>query len=189
MHRILLLIFFLSIALLSCTGSRKHFEWVKVNTVPYLQTQTTTVKDRSLEPKEVQITVYLKEKSKTDYFGSSEEFFKYHNADTADRNFDKKPSFTLKQIKASSKDSDFIYRDEDIEESKLNNGLKQLESTIVKKSKRLNSNNQKELPDKEQHTFNIPKKQLLLYGVATLLILSLLAWMLFRNRTKDSEEN
>ncbi|GEM_PF-5999871 len=182
MRNIHLLIFFLAIALISCTGSKQHFEWVKVNSTPYLQNQTTT----DLEPKEIQITVYLKERSEVDYFEKSDEFFNHIPVAPGDRNFDKKSLITYKRLKTNPNNSDYIYRDEDIEESKLNSGLKRLENTI---SKNKTLNNQRELPDKGQSRFNISKEQLLLSVVASLFILSLLVWLFFRNRTKKAEKH
>lgn len=185
MRNIHLLIFFLAIALISCTGSKKHFEWVKVNSSAYLQNQPTPTTSQNLEPKEIQITVYLKERSAVNY-EKSDEFFNHIPVAPADRNFDKKSLITYKRLKTNPNNSDYIYRDEDIEESKLNSGLKRLENTI---SKNRTLNNQRELPDKGQSRFNISKEQLLLSAVASLLILSLLVWLFFRNRTKKAEKH
>lgn len=186
--------FFLAIALISCTGSKQQFEWVKVSSTPYLQNQTTTVTktDQNLEPRQIQITVYLKEKSEAGYFESSEEFFKYHNpADTADKNFDKKSPFVHKPVKTSLRNSKYIYRDEDIEESKLNSGLKELgESAITKNSQNLKTDNEEvSVTEEEQNLFDGSTKQLLFLGGIGLIVSSLLAWMLFKKKTKNTDGN
>ncbi|WP_353140662.1 hypothetical protein, partial [Pseudopedobacter sp.] len=162
MRNIHLLIFFLAIALISCTGSKKHFEWVKVNSSAYLQNQPTPTTDQNLEPKEIQITVYLKERSAVNYFEKSDEFFNPIPTVPADGNLDKKPLITYKRLKTNPNNSDYIYRDEDIEESKLNSGLKRLEKNIAtKNSQSIKTSNKEASVEEEQELFNDSTKQLL----------------------------
>src|SRR5690606_17315760 len=117
--------------------------------------------------------------SAVNYFEKSDEFFNHIPVAPTDRNFDKKSLFAHESAKTNLGNSNYIYRDEDIEESKLNSGLKELEKNAITQSGKIHSG-KKETKNKEQSLFNDPAKRLWFLGAIGFLVCSLLIWMFFR---------
>lgn len=184
MRGIYQLFFLLLFIVVSCSGRKAHFEWIKAADVPYLKKQIIENTDIS-KNKEIQVTVYLKEKPNSIYYKNSDSFFYAHGV--LDTIIKESAPHKVTSIKSTGevKDLSYIYEDKDIQESKLNGALKDFKFKEIEKD---TANHQLSTTEKDLEVLeNQYPKEYLALGALALIGLGTLLWLLLRKRSVNNQ--